>query len=296
MTVHAAERTVQLLYCKTGAQPKAAIVDFWHTLSDCLTELIIDLDWTQQQLQLQPQLLSQLTALTAMTYSVMEGEELDGLPGEILSLPELTTLHVKFYCGRDLALECPKLTHLTMEECDPLGLISLQAPLQHLEAGSCGVFEIHAGFPLTNFLDLIFLGIDCPDTCEEQLCEALPLMTKLQTLQLFLSQGRLLQSLPQSLCEVTLHFMPARGWDDALIPVLQQLPELRDLWIFFCTTDEDTYHLASLSCDLRPFMAMHKLRTLHLGDWQAWTPSPLRALGEFHEELLSSGSKLKLKY
>ena len=95
---------------------------------------------------------------------------------------------------------------------------------------------------------------------------------------------------------MTLHLRPVEGWNDGVIPVLQQLPELSDLDIFFCTIVEGAHHLASLSCDLTPFMAMQKLRTLRLGDWQAWTPSSLRKIGEFHDELLSSGSKLKLVY
>ena len=43
-------------------------------------------------------------------------------------------------------------------------------------------------------------------------------------------------------------------------------------------------------------MAMQNLRTLRLAQWQVWTPSSLRALGDFHAGLLRSGSKLKLTY
>ena len=231
LTVRTAERTVQLLYCKAGEQPKAAVVDFWHTLSDCLTELSLGLDWTQPQMRLEPQFLTQLTALTAMTFALVEGEAEDASAVDVLKLPELKFLHVKFYRGSNLVLDCPSLTDLVLEMCKPLGLVSLQAPLLQLDAVSSGAFTMHPGFPLTNFLQLMWLRIECRETEEKQLLEALPLMTSLQTLQLGLCQGRLLRSLPQSLYQVTLHYTTSAGWNDGVIPVLQQLPRLRELEI-----------------------------------------------------------------
>ena len=42
--MYGAERTLQLLYCKAGEQPNAAMRGFWQSMSDCLTELAIHVD------------------------------------------------------------------------------------------------------------------------------------------------------------------------------------------------------------------------------------------------------------
>ena len=272
------------------------MLDFWHTLSDCLTKLDIDVDWTQPQMLLQPQLLRQLTALTAMTFSVIGGDKADVLEGEVLDLPELRSLYVNSYWGRPLVLNCRKLTSLTMVGCDPMGLVSLQAPLKNLHAAGSGEFTIHPGFPLTNFLDLVSLSIECTYDGEDELCQMFPQMTKLKTLDMCINEGRLLQSLPQSLCAVSLMFMAGESWDGAVLPVLQQLPELTDLTIDIQTFGDALATLTSDLSKLRPFMAMQKLCSLQLGDWQAWTASSLRMLGQFEAELARSGSKLELDY
>ena len=97
MLVHTAEHTLQLLQCKADEQPAPAVVDFWQTFSPCLTNLDVDVDCTQHEKLLQPQLLSQLTALTSMNFTVTPGGEEDGLAHDDLNLPELRTLEVYSY-------------------------------------------------------------------------------------------------------------------------------------------------------------------------------------------------------
>ena len=278
------------------------MLNFWQTLSDCLTGLVISVDWLQPRMLLQHQFLRQLTALTAMTFSVdqatyvEEDNEMEiavWQQGDVVHLPKLKQLHVSSYWGRHLVLECPQLTSLSMLNCAPVGPVSLQAPLQQLCATCPDGFVIHPGFPLSNFLDMVSLSIECQYEGEGQLYQTLPLMKRLTMLNLRVKQGRLLQSLPQSLSEVDLEFVGREAWDDAVVPVVQQLPELRVLRFEFCLGPSN---LARLSSNLRPFMLQQKLRILELGEWQAWTPDTLRALGQFEAELLRSGSRIELKY
>ena len=63
---------MELLYCEAGKQPDKGMIDFWHTLSGRLTVLEIDTSDNTPNLQLQPQLLRQLTALTALTFHAGE--------------------------------------------------------------------------------------------------------------------------------------------------------------------------------------------------------------------------------
>ena len=241
------------------------------------------------QLRLQPLLLNQLTALTRLTFDVQSGDE-DGLEDHVLSLPELRSLCIDA-CWTRIFLECPRLTDLTV----PDGLrVFLQAPLQRLCVTSSFAFTMHDGFPMSNFLDLISLRIRCDEDDEEALFSVLPLMKKLQTLDLGVHQGWLLRSLPKGLCEVALQYPPGARWDDSVIPALQELPELKSLKIKIQRYGEDP--LATLSSDLRPFMAMQQLNTFQVGYRSCWTLDSLRALEEFENELAVSGSKLKLTY
>ena len=224
---------MQLLHYKANAQPGAAALGFWRTLSECLTELTIDVDWTQQQLLWQPGLLSQRTALTALTFYVIDGDEEEMQGSDVLHLPQLKCLHVDSYFGRHLILECPQLTSLSLMSCEPMGPVSLQAPLQELFASSSGQSVMHPGFPLTNFLDMVSMSIESVADNEKELFRALPLMRRLLSLDLTVNQGNLLQSLPQGLHDITLYFSGCDDWDNAVIPVLQQLPELRELKTLF---------------------------------------------------------------
>ena len=147
---------------------------------------------------------------------------------------------------------------------------------------------MHTGFPVTNFLDLVSLKIRSHGDGEEALFPALPLMKKLQTLDLVVHQGWLLRSLPQSLREVALEYLSSAGWDDRVIPALQQLLDLEELKIKIQRFSEDT--LATLSSDLRPFLALQRLSTFRVRPREAWTPGALRALGEFQDELVRSAS------
>ena len=285
---------MELLHCRAGQQPKPGLLNFWHTLSDCLTILGFQMDWLQSHMRFQPQLLRELRALTYLTLSLGESRAADVLEGDILDLPALKILVVQGYWARKLQLECPKLASLTMDSCDPLGKVSLQASLRTLNVRSSGEFSMHNGFPLTNFLDLVTLKIECECDQEEEFFQSLPLMTKLQTLELGIYKGDLLRSLPQSLRQVGLYFIACECWDSHIIPVLQQLSELRELTIEVSGCVYGSESPASLSCDLRPFMSMRHLHTLTIGMWRAWTPSSLSALAQFEAELIKAGSKLKL--
>ncbi len=266
------------------------MVDFWHVMSERLTELAFDVDcsysWT---IPLQRQVLKPLTALTKMSFHVTTGRA--GMSeGVTLDLPELKMLRVEQYTGRHLDLKCPKLTSLTLAGCSQ-GLVSLQARLQELLTGASHDFRIHSGFPMSNLMHLVSLSIKCQADDEKQLFQALPLMQNLQTLNLGVHQGSLLQGLPHSLCKVSLHYTRDGGWDTAVIPELQQLSNLEDLEIIIeaCST-------AALSSDLRPFMEMQRLCTFQLGPYDAWTPGSFSALAQLEVELMRSGSKLKLTY
>ena len=193
--MHAAERTLGLLQCKTGEQPHAAIVDFWDILSDCLTDLEIDVDWKQQEMLLQSQVLSQPTALTGLTFGVANGYDAEPLHGDIIDLPELRELHFKFYWGRELTLRCPKLFNLIMEDCDLMGPVFLQARLRHFQAGVFWCFLVAPWLPNDQFPGCDHPQYSVPVGGREQLMKALPLMRKLQTLELGKNQAGLLQNL-----------------------------------------------------------------------------------------------------
>ena len=269
------------------------MIDFWHTLSDRLKELSFDVDWDYGgNCLLQPQLLEPLTALTKMCFHVTKDHRQQYVSdGDTLGLPELKVLRAEEYSSRHLDLECPKLTSLTLADCSQ-GLVSLQAPLQELLAGTSHAFKMHPGFPMSNLMQLVSLSIKCHADDEMQLFHALPLMQKLQTLDLGINEGSLLQGLPHSLCEVNLHYTRAEGWDNAVIPELQQLSNLEKLQIIM----EEGDSTAALSSDLKPFMGMQKLFTLRLGPWELWTPGTFKALGQLEVELMKSNSKLKLIY
>ena len=108
MNMQITGRTLELLYCMGGQQPKPSKLDFWHTLSDCLTTLEIEVDSVLSHTQLQTQHLKQLRVLTALTFSVKESSgAMETWEGDLLDLPELRMLHVKGYVDRYLELACP---------------------------------------------------------------------------------------------------------------------------------------------------------------------------------------------
>ena len=83
----------------------------------------------QPQTRLQPQLLKQLRALTALTFSVLEDSaDAAVLEGDTLDIPELRVLVVEGYWARHLQLECPKLISLEMADCDPMGPVLALSP------------------------------------------------------------------------------------------------------------------------------------------------------------------------
>ncbi len=286
--------TLKLLQCKAREQPHAGVLDFWRTLSGRITDLTFHVNWKQQQMLLQPHLLRELSALTALTFIVTGCEEAVG-EGDILNLPELKTLCIQGHDNRDITLECPKLTSLTLTSSLPMGDVTLQAPLQEFFAASSGDFRMHDGFPLTNFLDLVSIDLKCDMDGEYKFMRVLPEMKKLQKLRLDVWEADSFLSFPQSLRKVELRFICLGDWSNSAIPLLQELPELTELSIELEFDPRDPSG-ANLSADLKPFMAMQKLRTFQLGHWEAWSPSTFKALGELEAELVRSGSKLQLLY
>ena len=289
-----AECTLKLLQCKAGEQPHAAALDFWRTLLGRITHLTINVDWKQQEMLLQPELLRELSALTALRFFVT-GRAQAGEAGDVLKLPELRTLHVQGYNKWHISLDCPHLTSLTLAHCVSLGCVTLQAPLQELFAASSCELRMHDGFPLTNFLSLVSLDLQCDPDEEWEFMKVLPQMKKLQNLRLEIWDADSPLSFPHSLCKMELRFLCRGDWNESLIPLLQELPELRDLKIELEVDDRDPSS-ADLSSDLRPFMAMQKLRIIQLGPWEAWSASTFKALGQLEEEVVRSGSKLQLLY
>ena len=264
---------------------------FWRTFSERLTEVAFNVEWTDRHGSLlQPEVLKQLTAVTKLSFHVIEAPSFSA--NDRLDLPELKVLYVEGFCGSRLDLECPKLTSLTLADCSATE-VHLLAPLQNLFVRSSEDFGIHTGFPLSNLMELVSLSIQCYDD-EETLFPALLLMQRLQTLDLGIYQGKLLQGLPHSLHKVSLHFNCNISWDDAVIPMLQHISNLKDIEILIESYSKST--LAVLSGDLRPFMKMQRLCTFRLGPCYAWTPGSFKALGQFEVELMRSGSKLQLIY
>ena len=129
-----------------------------------------------------------------------------------------------------------------------------------------------------------------------ELFQALPLMTRLNALDLCINRGGLPGSLPSSLQYVTLTFNDHRAWDSSVIPLVQQLPEAVSIHIHVHSRRSAYIGDSSLDHDLRPFLAMKSLRFLVLGSPRVWMPSALCQLGEFEAEVVRSGKKLDLSY
>ena len=287
-----------------GGPPDSKLLDYWATLSSCLTDLDITVD--PLEMQLQPAYLNELIRLTQLALSELDGpsdlaHEGD-LPHYALGLPELQVLCLSYLRVGNLELQCPQLKVLRVQDC-VMSSLYLEASLEHLHfdniiRASRAPKILHEGFPITNLDGLTYLSLDVDYDIDSQavLFQRLPLMTQLQTLHLHINECSLPVKLPNSLRDLTVAFKAKRVWDSSVILLVQQLPNVESIDIYV-----ELHHSAfigdlSLDHDLRPFLAMKSLRHLWFGNSQAWKGSALRQLGELEAEVLRLGKNLKLRY
>ena len=279
------------------------MLDYWATLSNCLTDLDIAVDITEDIQLLQPAYLIELSRLTRLAIDVLDDTSGDAYDYNqiryTLRLPQLKVLCLTNLYIDTMELHCPQLQLLRIVFCAMD--VYLQASLEHLHLEDSSL-DVHKGFPSTNLAGLTYLCIDDADGPD---AEALPLMTRLHTLKFQVWQlGRLPAKLPNSLRDLTLVFSTDERWDSLVIPLVQQLPEVESIRIDIHSHRRDLIGHLSLDHNLRPFLAMRSLR--HLQFWnsmyckgnapQLWKASALRQLGELEAEVVRSGKKLQLRY
>ena len=289
--------TKELLQGVPAGLPRSKVMDYWATLSSCLTELHILMDPVDRQ-PLQPSYLNQLTRLTRLEFGASDpnGDWTEAFQ-YAFKLPALQVLCVDCLGASDLQLQCPQLQTLRIERFS-IGKLHLRASLEHLHYADGGDFSIHEGFPITNLTGLTYLSLDVSyDTVTEAaLLQGLPLMIGLHVLDMRIGSCGLPAILPGSLRDITLSFSYHKAWDSSVIPLLQQLPGVESIRVHplpqgICFLGDE-----SLDCDLRPFLAIKSLKLLQLGDSQVWKASALRQLGDFEAEIVRSGKKLQLRY
>ena len=284
--------------------PDSKLLDYWATLSSCLTDLDMTVD--PAEMQLHPAYLNELTRLTRLVFCELDDPgglgHGGGWPHYALRLPELKVLCLDYLRAGNLELQCPQLKVLRIEDC-VMGRLDLQASLEHLHfdnviRGSRAPKILHEGFPITNLDGLTYLNLDVDYDIKSQavLFHRLPLMTQLQALHLHINECSLPAKLPSSLRDLTVAFKAKRVWDSSVILLVQQLPAVESIGIYV-----ELHHSAfigdlSLDHDLRPFLAMKSLRHLWFGSSQAWKGSALRQLGELEAEVMRLGKNLKLSY
>lgn len=118
---------------------------------------------------LQPLLLRQLSTLTSLKLKSLETDSDEELQGDVLELPELRVLRIIKHCNSAITLKCPILIHLHMDDCEPLGLISLQASLQEMTFAASPSLTLHDDFPLSNLFSLTPLRIEHNPESEDEL-------------------------------------------------------------------------------------------------------------------------------
>ena len=299
----AAGLTRELLQSLPARPPDSKKLDYWATLSSCLTDLDIAMDPQEPQL-LQPAYLNELTRLTRLAFREEDHTSSDAQE-ELWSryafeLPELKNLCLSNLLVDTLKLQCPQLKILRIEGC-AMDKLYLQASLQHVHLEDSTLHLVHEGFPIANLIGLTYLSLNNEQDID---VEALPLMTWLHTLNFYIWDGSLPVSLPNSLRDLTLVFSSDEAWDSLVIPLVQQLRGVESICIEIYSQDSALIGDKSLDHDLRPFLAMTTLR--HLQFWnlqwwrvsgpQVWKASALRQLGELEAEVIRSGNKLQLRY
>ena len=123
------------------------------------------------------------------------------------------------------------------------GKLCLRAPLKDMQFHDSDTFSLHEGFPLSNLLGLTRLVLSTSEYreegAEEALFKGLPLMTRLQLLDLSVTRDRLSgkHALPASLREIRLFYWGMTAatsrWDSSLVPILHQLPAVEVIKLQF---------------------------------------------------------------
>ena len=299
-----ADLTKEFLQGVPMGSPDSKLLDYWATMSSCLTDLEVSMNPSDKRL-LQPAYLNELTRLTRLVF----GE--DGSLGSntdqlryAFQLPELKVLDLEGLWASDLELRCSQLRSLHVE-CCTIGKLYLQASLEYLHNDFSNPIVLHEGFPVSNLIGLTYLHLEDDDAMEMEavLFHGLPLMSRLRILSLSIHTCSLPASLPRSLQKFTLGFGIGRGWDSLVIPLVQQLPRVESIRLYpFPSQQSGSFGDKSLDHDLRPFLGMKELKLLQLGkpDSQpksrVWKASALRQLGELEAEVVRLGKNLELKY
>ena len=286
---------MELLYSMPA--PDSKLLDYWATLSSCLTDLDLSMDSVDKQL-LHPAYLNVLTRLTRLAFG--EANDSDSHEEEAhyaFELPELKVLCIYNLWAAALDLHCPQLISLRVDGC-AIGKLCLQAyALEHLHNACSAPFFIHEGFPITNLIGLTYLSLDVASDIETEavLFRGLPLMTRLRVLDLPMNT-RLPAKLPDSLRDLTLVFCSDKAWDSLVIPLMQQLPGVESIRIWFSSGHPSFMGDKCIDHDLMPFLAMKSLKLLLLGKTYVWRASALRQLGELEAEVVRLGMRLELLY
>ena len=300
--------TTELLQGVPAGLPDSKLLDYWATLSSCLTGLDLNVDRSDATL-LQPAYLKELTRLTWLSFyeeaDFIDNAEQQLWPPYAFEFPGLIDLDLSNLRSGDMDLKCPQLCILSIQDCI-MGQLRIQASLKDLCLSDSTYVLLREGFPMSNLSGLTRLRLDGnKDTNSEAfIFQQLPLMTLLQFLHLGINLCSLPSKLPGSLRDLTLLFRTDRAWDSSVIPLVQQLPRVESIRISIRSQHGGSIGVKSLDHDLRPFLAMSSLRLLQFSKslrWdenasQLWKASTLRQLGELEAEVVRLGKKLQLRY
>ena len=158
---------------------------YWAALSDSLTELSLAITPPDEQrlMALLPQL-KNLTSLKVHRVLHDNGEVPESF---VIDHSGLRSLHMSSFKVKDLTLECPGLSSLTMDCCFVHGHLLLLAPLEDFSCGPTFVPCVREGFVVSNFLGLTRLRCLLGEWDSLQmLYELLPRMSRLKALSLVL--------------------------------------------------------------------------------------------------------------
>ena len=300
--------TKELLQGVPAGLPDSKLLDYWATLSSCLTGLDLNVDRSDSSL-LQPAYLKELTRLTWLSFyeeaDIVDDADQVLWPNYAFEFPELIDLDFSNIQSGDMDLKCPQLCILSMQDCI-MGKLHIQASLKDLCLSDSTCVLLHEGFPMSNLSGLTRLRLDgnMNTNSEAFIFQQLPVMTLLQFLHLGINLCSLPPKLPSSLRDLTLVFRTDRAWDSSVIPIVQHLPRVESVRISIHSQHGGSIGNKSLDHDLRPFLAMSSLRLLQFSKslrWdenasQLWKASTLRQLGELEAEVVRLGKKLQVRY
>ena len=152
--------TKEILQGVSAGPAYSNLLDYWATLSSCLTDLELFIDPTEQQLQ--PAYLNQLSRLTRLAF--YEAFTPEGLahqrphPRYAFALPELKALELDNIWLGDVELQCPRLKLLRIE-ASLMEKLSLEASLEDLHLDNRSPNILHEGFPIANLIGLTNLSL-----------------------------------------------------------------------------------------------------------------------------------------